>query len=168
MSDLLQQVIESCSTQYEECMSASTSASSSAAAKQKARQRALEMEKQAVAAQWYLTDAAAADTADSTSSGSSGISSSAAAARPRCAFVDALVSIQWVPVLTQLPKAALPRLQDESSVLVGLRNTSAGSVDRNGELAVCSPKHCRPKPDMWMCSAKCAVSTVPVTVVVYC
>jgi hypothetical protein len=169
MSDLLQQVIESCSTQYEECMSASTSASSSAAAKQKARQRALEMEKQAVAAQWYLTDAAAADTADSTSSsGSSGISSSAAAARPRCAFVDALVSIQWVPVLTQLPKAALPRLQDESSVLVGLRNTSAGASDRNGELAVCSPKHCRPKPDMWMCSAKCAVSTVPVTVVVYC
>eukprot|EP00953_Heterococcus_sp_UTEX-ZZ885_P001097 1106-Heterococcus_DN1.PRE.3 len=87
-----QQVIESCSTQYEECMSASTSASSSAAAKQKARQRALEMEKQAVAAQWYLTDAAAIDTADSSSSGGS---SSAAAARPRCAFVDALVSIQW-------------------------------------------------------------------------
>jgi hypothetical protein len=50
MTDLLQQVIDSCGVQYEECMNASTSSSSSSAAKQKARQRALDMEKQALAA----------------------------------------------------------------------------------------------------------------------
>jgi hypothetical protein len=158
ISDLLQQVIEQCNTQRDEALSSS----STSAGRQRARQLANVAEKQAAAAQWYLTDPSSAadnsDSADNNSGSSSSSSGTDAAVRPRCTFVDTLVSIQWMPVLTQLPSAALPCQKDASRVLVGLNACTRG-IGRIEERAVAAPKDCRPEADKWLCSATLAVRT---------